>query len=256
MALGKWTEAEVVMRVCVSVCARARIRITGWVFCGRRWKRQECVFEMQRVARAVIGHCVEEEQGVFSLNFIIIHTTSHTCTHTHTQFISDSTVNLLLFYLPLWLNTRAKSEFWALEVCVFVPLCCIQCIAALYTRTHTHTHTHTHTEAHWQSLVVGPGDQFIYMQWKRNRGLEGIKQKREGERKRKQQGIMEKTQWNERVFSCSQGQTRPIYYLDGSVCMCVCFVLPVSCMISIIFPEALPSSAPNGLTSTVQKQLK
>lgn len=40
----------------------------------------------------------------------------------------------------------------------------------------------------------------------------------------------------------SQGQTRPIYYSDGSVCVreCVCFVMPVSFVICIIFPQTLP----------------
>ena len=158
--------------VCVCVCSG----ITGWAFRGRRWNRQECVFEMQRVAIAVIGHCVEEEQGVFSQHFIITHTHTHTHTaspslsfsHTHTHTHGLLTTALLIHYYFIYLSdikTWANSlQLWALEGCAFVWLCCIECNVG----SHTHTDRHTHT----QCLVVGPRDQFIYMQWKRNRGLE------------------------------------------------------------------------------------
>lgn len=57
MALGKWTKAEVAVK---SVCAS----VWDDRMSGRRWNRQECVFEMQRVTMNVIGKHVEEEKEV------------------------------------------------------------------------------------------------------------------------------------------------------------------------------------------------
>ena len=72
-------------------------------------------------------------------------------------------------------------------------------------------------------LVVGPGDQFIYMQWKRTKELEeGIKQKGKETKRGNSRELWRKPSGTNKFLYCSQGQTGPIYCLDGSMCTCVC----------------------------------
>lgn len=103
----------------------------------------------------------------------------------------------------------------------------------------------THTRRYTQCVVLGPGDQFIYMQWK-ERGLEwGIKQKGKQKKGGKQQGIMEKSQWNKqisRLFPSTDETNLLFRWL--SVCV---FCLTSVSVVCSIFPEKeiFPLSAPN-----------
>lgn len=121
--------------------------------------------------------------------------------------------------------------------------------ACLYC-TECNAGSHTHTCI--QCLVVGPGDQFIYMQWKRNRELEeGIKQKGKERKRGSSRELWRKPSGTSKFLCCSQGQTRPIYYLDGSVG--VCFFVDFVCQYLKWFPETLPSLVTDCFSSRVKK---
>ncbi len=132
---------------------------------------------------------------------------------------------LLIHYYFIYLCDIKPGLIWCSSELWRVVCLCV-CVALSVLLAHAHTHTHTYT------LVEGPRDQFIYMQWKRNRGLEeGIKQKGKERETGNSRELWRKPSGTNKFLYCSQGQTRPIYYLDGSVCVCVCVY--VFCFASI-----------------------
>lgn len=76
-------------------------------------------------------------------------------------------------------------------MCLLVRVCIA--LSVMLARSHTHTHTHT------VSSGGAWGPIYLHAVEEEQRIGGRDKTKREGEKKRKQQGIMEKTQWNEQV---------------------------------------------------------
>lgn len=105
-------------------------------------------------------------------------------------------------------------------MCLLVRVCIA--LSVMLARTHTHMHTVSSGGA-WGPIYLHAVEE--------EQRIEGRdKTKREGEKKRKQQGIMEKTQWNEQVsllFPRTDSTNLLFRWLSGGVLLCG-FCLPVS----------------------------